>query len=132
MGTGSPCGPYRLHHHTTLSYRDGYGLPSAHVRRAQELQMSAIAMTEHGNADSHVKAEIAAEGTGVKIIYGCEIYFGPTDVEHRMQTKTHLTVLAKNAVGYQNLLALITKSYAEGFYYEPTVSPEMLLSTRKA
>lgn len=120
-----------LHHHTTLSYRDGYGLPDAHIRRAVELQMPAIAMTEHGNTDSHVKAEIAAAGTGVKVIYGCEIYFGPTDEEHRTQTKTHLTVLARNAVGYRNLLALVTKSYAEGFYYEPTVSPQMLLDHRE-
>jgi len=126
-GNHKPMRSVSLHHHTTLSYRDGYGLPSAHIRRATELLMPAIAMTEHGNADSHVKAEIAAAGTGVKVIYGCEIYFGPTDEENRMQTKTHLTLLAKNAEGYRNLLALITKSYAEGFYYEPTVSPQMLL-----
>jgi DNA polymerase-3 subunit alpha len=120
-----------LHHHTTLSYRDGYGLPEAHIRRAQELQMPAIAMTEHGNTDSHVKAEIAADGTGVKVIYGCEIYFGPTDEDHRTQTKTHLTVLAKNQTGYINLLALVTKSFSEGFYYEATVSPEMLLKHKE-
>ena len=130
-GNRKPMRFVSLHHHTTLSYRDGYGLPSAHIRRATELQMPAIAMTEHGNADSHVKAEIAAEGTGVKVIYGCEIYFGPTDEDNRMQTKTHLTVLAKNAIGYKNLLALITKSYAEGFYYEPTVSPEMLVAHKE-
>jgi DNA polymerase-3 subunit alpha len=120
-----------LHHHTTLSYRDGYGLPSAHIRRAQELQMPAIAMTEHGNTDSHVKAEIAAEGSGIKVIYGCEIYFGPTDEENRMQTKTHLTILAKNQIGYINLLALVTKSFSEGFYYEPTVSHDMLLEHKE-
>jgi DNA polymerase-3 subunit alpha len=130
-GNHKPMRSVSLHHHSTLSYRDGYGLPEAHVRRAQELQMSAIAFTEHGNADSHVKAEIAAEKTGVKVIYGCEIYFGPTDEENRMQSKTHLTVLAKNAVGYKNLLALITKSYAEGFYYEPTVSPQMLVEHKE-
>jgi len=130
-GNRKPMRFVSLHHHTTLSYRDGYGLPSAHIRRAQELLMPAIAMTEHGNADSHVKAEIAADGTGVKIIYGCELYFGPTDEANRQQTKTHITVLAKNAEGYQNLLALITKSYAEGFYYEPTVSPEMLVKHKR-
>jgi DNA polymerase-3 subunit alpha len=126
-GNRKPMRVVSLHHHTTLSYRDGYGLPSAHIRRAEELLMPAIAMTEHGNSDSHVKAEIAAEGTGIKVIYGCEIYFGPTDEENRMQTKTHLTVLAKNAVGYRNLLSMITESYAKGFYYEPTVSPESLV-----
>lgn len=130
-GNHKPMRFVSLHHHTTLSYRDGYGLPEAHIRRAIELQMPAIAMTEHGNTDSHVKAEIAADGTGVKVIYGCEIYFGPTDEENRMQTKTHLTVLAKNQIGYVNLLALVTKSFSEGFYYEPTVSPQMLLEHKE-
>lgn len=65
-----------LHHHSTFSYMDGYQLPSAHVRRATELNMSAFALTEHGNLDSHVKFEEAIEkgGQGVKPIFGCELY----------------------------------------------------------
>jgi hypothetical protein len=42
-----------LHHHTTYSYLDGYGLPEAHVRRAGEIGMQALAVTEHGNISSH-------------------------------------------------------------------------------
>lgn len=63
-----------LHHHTTFSYLDGYQLPEAHLRRATELNMGAIAFTEHGNIDSHVKAEMSAASLGVKTIFGCEVY----------------------------------------------------------
>jgi DNA polymerase-3 subunit alpha len=121
-----------LHHHSTLgSYLDGYQLPEAHVRRATEINMGAMAMTEHGNIDSHVKFEVAAEKTNVKPIFGCEFYTGYTDEERRTQRKYHLTVLAATQEGYGNLLKLVTMSFAEGFYYEPTISGDMLYKHRK-
>jgi DNA polymerase-3 subunit alpha len=121
-----------LHHHSTLgSYLDGYQLPEAHVRRATEINMSSMAMTEHGNIDSHVKFEIAAEAQGVKPIFGCEFYTGFTDDERRSQRKYHLTVLAATQEGYRNLLQLVTKSFAEGYYYHPTISGQMLYEHRK-
>src|SRR5215467_3910194 len=46
-----------LHHHSTFSYGDGYALPSAHVRRAEEIGLTALAATEHGNISSHVQLE---------------------------------------------------------------------------
>lgn len=114
-----------LHHHSTFSYLDGYQLPEAHVRRATELNMSAMAMSEHGNIDSHVRFETAAAKTGVKPIFGCEVYMptGPA-WDHdgtETQRKHHLTVLAKNAEGYRNLLQLVTRSW-QNFYHEPTVT----------
>jgi DNA polymerase-3 subunit alpha len=63
-----------MHHHTTLSYGDGYGLPEAHARRAEELLLSGIVFTEHGNISSHVKAEAACEKHGIKPMFGCEMY----------------------------------------------------------
>jgi DNA polymerase-3 subunit alpha len=116
-----------LHHHSTLgSYLDGFALPESHVRRAAELQIPAIAATEHGGIESHVQFEKASVKHNVKILFGCEIYLGYTDEERRTQKKYHLTVLAKNQQGYRNLLQLVSASYAEGFYYEPTVSLDML------
>lgn len=129
-GNHKPMRFVSLHHHTTFSYLDGFQLPEAHVRRAEELQMAAIAFTEHGNISSHVKAEVAASKAGVKPLFGCEIYMGKVG-EDATQKKYHLTVLAKDARGYRNLLKLVSASYAEGFHYEPTVSPEMLLRHRK-
>ncbi len=132
-------GPMRfvsLHHHSTFSALDGFQLPEAHVRRATELNMGAIAMTEHGNVSSHDKLEVASRKLGVKPIYGCEIYTGYTDPERRTQRKYHLTVLAKDLEGYRNLLAMVSESWRPsdlggGFYYEPTVSWEMLKKYKK-
>jgi DNA polymerase-3 subunit alpha len=125
VGNGRPMRFVSLHHHSTFSYLDGYALPGAHVRRAEELNMAALALTEHGNIASHVKLEEAASRTGVKPIFGCEVYTGYTD-ERRTQMKNHLTVLAKDAEGYGNLMRMISDSYARGFYYEPTVDWRML------
>lgn len=120
-----------LHHHSTFSTLDGYQLPDAHVRRATELHMGSMSMTEHGNTDSHVKFEKAAMEMGVKPIFGCEIYMPCPWDQKRGQRKMHLTVLAKDAEGYQNLLRLVTDSWHEGFHYEPTVTMEMLIKYKK-
>jgi DNA polymerase-3 subunit alpha len=111
-----------LHHHSTYSYLDGFQLPEAHVRRATEINMGAIAMTEHGNIFSHVKLEMAAEKQGVKPIFGCEIYCSNAQT----QKKNHLTLLAMNDEGYKNLMQLVSKSWADGFYHEPTVNYQWL------
>ena len=114
-----------LHHHSTYSYMDGFGTPEQHVDRAVELGMSALAFTEHGNVSSHVRLEKAALKAGVKPIFGCELYTGGVG-DRKAQSKWHLTVLAENEIGYQNLMRLVTLGWAEGFYFEPTVSSEML------
>jgi DNA polymerase-3 subunit alpha len=115
-----------LHHHSTYSFLDGFQLPEAHVRRISELNGSALALTEHGNVMSHVKFEQAAKETGVKPIFGIELYTGEIDQERRSQLKNHLTILARDQAGYRNILKLVSRSYMEGFYYEPTVSGRML------
>lgn len=126
-----------LHHHSTLSYLDGYGLPAAHVRRVTELNMGALAMTEHGNIDSHTQLERAAVKEGVKPIFGCEIYMPaePT-LSKQTQSKFHLTVIARTPEGYRNLVALVTESNVPHEmggprYYEPTVTWEMLVKRRR-
>jgi DNA polymerase-3 subunit alpha len=121
-----------LHGHSTFSYKDGFQLPEAHLRRAAELKQTHRAFTEHGNVSSHVKAEKAAKAIGgaVQPIYGCEFYTGKVG-EGATQSKYHLTVIAKDQIGYQNLLRLVSVSYSEGFHHEPTVSWEMLKRYRK-
>lgn len=123
-----------LHHHSTYSALDGFQMPEVHVRRATELEMSALAMTEHGNISSHDNLEVAARKQGVKPIYGCELYTGGIG-EKATQRKYHLTVLAKNPEGYHNLLQMVSQSWVPrdaggGFYYEPTVSWDMLKKYR--
>jgi len=120
-----------LHHHSTYSFLDGFQLPQAHVRRISELNGTALALTEHGNVMSHVKFEQAAKDTGIKPIFGIELYCGEIDQERRSQLKNHLTLLARDRIGYQNILQLVSRSYKEGFYYEPTVSGGMLGELRR-
>lgn len=115
-----------LHHHTTFSTLDGYGTPEQHADRAAELGMGAMAFTEHGNVSSHVRAEQACDKHGIKAIFGCELYTGEVTVEKRTQRKNHLTILAEDEEGYRNVLRLVSRGWAEGFYYEPTVSGAML------
>lgn len=114
-----------LHHHSTFSYLDGYGVPETHVKRAAELGMTSLALTEHGNVTSHVQLEQAGAKHGVKPIFGCELYTGGIG-DAQTQKKNHLTILAENEAGYRNLLRVVSRGWAEGFYYEPTVTGEML------
>ena len=114
-----------LHHHSTFSYGDGFGQPEEHIQRAVDLEMPAMALTEHGNVTSHVKLEVAANAVGIKPIFGCELYTGGVG-DDRGKFKWHLTVLAQNERGLQNLNALVSEGWDRGFYYEPTVSGEML------
>jgi len=126
-----------LHHHSTFSFLDGYQLPAAHARRAAELEMGNIALTEHGNVSSHVQLESACHDKkdkfgdpnpayGIKPIFGVELYCGPIDEESRQQTKNHLTVLAETQAGYTNMLQLVGRTFTEGFYYHETSSYPML------
>ena len=116
-----------LHHHTTYSYMDGYGLPDDHFSRAADLGMSALAVTEHGNTSSHVKAEQAGLKYGVKPIFGQEVYTAPSDMREKAnQRKWHMTVLAMDQGGYVNLNKMTTRAWSEGFYRWPTVTGNIL------
>jgi DNA polymerase-3 subunit alpha len=119
-----------LHHHTTFSYGDGYALPEAHIRRAGEIGLTAVAATEHGNVSSHVQLEVAAKKAGVKPLFGVELYTGELG-ENATQRKNHLTVLAEDGGGYENLLNLVTNTFREGFYYEPTADGKMLAAHKR-
>lgn len=98
-------------------------MPLAHMEACAELGVVARAFTEHGNVSSHVKAEQAAAKTGVKSMFGCELYCETADP--RGQLKHHLTVLAMDQTGLSNLYAIVTKSW-ENFKYKPTTTGAML------
>lgn len=115
-----------LHHHGTFSYLDGFGTPEEHAARAAEIGMNALAMTDHGNVSSHVRLEQAGNKHGVKPIFGCELYTGGVGEDDKTQRKNHLTVLAEDVNGYQNLLRIVSEAWARGFYYEPTADGAML------
>lgn len=111
-----------LHHHSTFSYGDGYGLPKEHVEFCSNVGMKAMALTEHGNTSSHVQLEKAANQFGIKPIYGVEGYIAPP----REARKFHQTILAMNQDGFSNLNEIVSESW-RNFYRWPTIHKDSLV-----
>lgn len=115
-----------FHTHTTYSYGDGFGTVREHVRRAASLGMTALAVSEHGNVNSHVALERECRDAGIKPIFGVEAYFSPPN----QRLKFHITLFAMNEEGYQNLNRIVTASYINTYQY-PTVHWENLVKYNK-
>ena len=91
--------------------------------------MDTLAITDHGGMYGAIDFYRTALDAGVKPILGCEMYVAPGGRYSKGpgdRTQHHLTVLAKNAKGYHNLVKLVTKAHLEGFYYKPRVDREIL------
>lgn len=98
--------------------------------------MPAVAMTDHGNLFGAVEFYQAAEKAGVKPIVGCEAYVASGSMRDKgsssgRESASHLTLLAANFDGYQNLVKLISSAHLEGFYYKPRVDHELLAAHSK-
>ena len=118
-----------LHVHTEYSMLDGLSRIGPLVRRAQELGMDSLAITDHGAMYGAIDFYRLAREAGIKPIIGCEMYVAPgSRLSKNPADKSpyHLTVLAKDFRGYQNLVKLVTKAHLEGFYYKPRVDREIL------
>ncbi len=123
-----------LHNHTEYSLLDGLTHIKDMVRRAAELDMPAVAVTDHGVMSGMVELSDACDaveketGKRVKPIFGCEVYF-TTDESLRKDVKPklyHLLLLAKTNEGYHNLLKLVSESHVDNFYYKPRTTFSML------
>jgi DNA polymerase-3 subunit alpha len=100
-----------LHNHTSFSIMDALVKPVEIFNRAKELGQKAIAITDHGSLVALWDCLKASKKTGVKLIAGCEMYF-VDDVSNEDDTRLrHIVLLAKNAIGYENLLTLNKKGY---------------------
>ncbi len=126
-----------LHTHSEYSMLDGHAKIEALLDRAWELDMPAIALTDHGVMFGAVEFYKAATRgnpkTGrppIKPIIGCEIYFTPDSRTKRdgKPNLYHLLLLAKNETGYRNLMAMVSEAWTSGFYYKPQVDLELLES----
>src|SRR3990167_7749477 len=118
-----------LHNHSEYSLLDGLSRMEDMVARAKELNMSTLAMTDHGNLYGAIHFYIACKQAGIKPIIGCEVYVAKrsrTDKELEDKDYNHLILLAKDHTGYKNLMKIVTSSYLEGFYYKPRVDMELL------
>jgi DNA polymerase-3 subunit alpha len=120
-----------LHNHSQYSILDSTIPVDALPKKAAELGMPAVALTDHGNMYGAVEFFKACAGVKIKPILGCELYIAPgsrlkKSREPGLRTSYHLTLLAKNRTGYHNLCKLSSCGFIEGFYYNPRIDEELL------
>jgi DNA polymerase III subunit alpha len=114
-----------LHVHSEFSILDGACRIPDLVTRAAELEMPAVALTDHGSLAGVVELYRGAGKAGVKPIVGCEVYVCD-DRHQQAKGYAHLTLLAESNEGYGNLIKLASTGYLEGYYYKPRVDWEAL------
>jgi len=119
-----------LHVHSHYSLLDGLAKIDDLIKRAKELNMDSLALTDHGVLYGAIEFYKKAKKAGIKPIIGAELYMAPEGRHFKRgnidKKSWHLLVLAKNKTGYQNLIQLVTKAHLEGFYYKPRVDKELL------
>ncbi|MBR5783598.1 MAG: DNA polymerase III subunit alpha [Bacteroidales bacterium] len=119
-----------LHVHTQYSILDGAANIKAVLERVKELGMDSLAITDHGNMYGVLEFFNTAKKVGIKPILGCEMYVAEdrhnkTGPESR--SGYHLILLAKNEIGYNNLIKLCSLGFLkENYYYTPRIDKELL------
>jgi DNA polymerase-3 subunit alpha len=120
-----------LHLHTEYSLLDGAVRIPALMKKVREYGMPAVALTDHGNLFGAIEFYQEAEKAGVKPIIGVEAYVAPGSHKDRNASSGrdaayHLTLLAQNETGYQNLVKLVSIAHLDGMYYKPRIDKELL------
>jgi len=114
-----------LHNHTDFSLFDGFMTPTEMAERAKELDYRAIAMTDHGKVAGFIKHSLACKEAGIKPIFGLEAYV-VDDLNVKKIPRRHLILLAKNNIGYTNILKLCSQSHLHSAYNFPRVDFSLL------
>ncbi len=119
-----------LHVHTEYSLLDGFSNIKKLVQRVKELEMPAIAITDHGTMFGVIDFYNAAHSAGVKPIIGLEAYLSARTLKDKDskldRSSSHLLLLAENETGYKNLLKLASAAQLDGFYYYPRIDHDLL------
>lgn len=118
-----------LHLHSEYSLLDGAIRVKQLCEYAKENNMPAVAITDHGVMYSAIEFYRTAKETGVKAIIGCEFYMHDGDIKEKIASHNplyHLVLLAKDKVGYMNLVKLVSIAHCEGMYYKPRINLELL------
>lgn len=118
-----------LHVHTEYSLLDGSAKIKELIQKTKALGMDSLAITDHGAMYGVIDFYKAAKEQGIKPIIGCEVYLAsrnrlnkePIDLR-----SNHLVLLAKNNIGYQNLIKMVSLGFTEGFYRKPRIDYELL------
>ncbi len=120
-----------LHCHSHFSLLDGASPIQAMVDRAKSLGMNALALTDHGNLYGALDFYKKAQAAGINPILGYEAYIAPgsrfqKDAGGMKEASYHLTLLAQNKTGFQNLIKLASQAFLEGFYFKPRIDKQLL------
>jgi DNA polymerase-3 subunit alpha len=120
-----------LHCHTHYSLLDGANRIPELVAHVKSQGMNAVAITDHGNLFGAIEFYRECTAAGLNPIIGYEAYVAPgprTDrtAKRRGEAAFHLTLLAKDRAGFQNLIKMASAAYTEGFYHVPRIDKELL------
>ena len=119
-----------LHLHSEYSLLDGANRIKELPKRAKELGMDAMAITDHGVMFGVIDFYKACKDEGVKPIIGCEVYVAPrtmADKDPNIDREyNHLILLCKDMVGYRNLTKLVSLGFTDGYYYKPRIDKQVL------
>ncbi len=121
-----------LHCHSHYSLLDGAGDIGRLINRAVDHGMNALALTDHGNLHGALEFYNKAKGAGINPIIGYEAYIAPGsrfdkgNAGSSKDASYHLTLLAKNRIGFKNLIKLASAASLEGFYFKPRIDKEIL------
>lgn len=131
------------HHHNHFSLRDGLGDEKNVAKRLYELKSPGFSLTNHGNVHAHFRQYNACKEYGMKPVFGTEIYYNENrnkiidlikddSKESIAQRKElgketyHLTIVAKNKIGYYNLIAMNNEALMNSFYKNPLIDDRLI------
>jgi DNA polymerase-3 subunit alpha len=118
-----------LHNHTQYSLLDGASRITDLMKLASEWQMPALAMTDHGNMFGAIDFYKTAKAHHIKPIIGMEGYIINGSIlseKDKQQKRHHITLLAKDQIGYHNLMKLSSIAFIQGHYYRPRIDKKLL------
>ncbi len=121
-----------LHCHSHYSLLDGAGTIRGLLERAKALRMNGLALTDHGNLHGSLKFYQTAKDLGVNPILGLEAYIAPgsrrlkESAGSAKEAAYHITLLARDRIGFRNLVKLTSAAFLEGFYFKPRIDKDLL------
>lgn len=119
-----------LHCHTEFSLLDGLAKIPRLLNRVKDLGMKALAITDHGSMYGAIHFYQKCNDEGIKPIIGVETYVAKRshlDKEAGVDVEPfHMVLLAKDEVGYKNLMKLVSIAHLDGYYYKPRIDLGLL------
>ena len=126
----TPADYVHLHNHTHYSLLDGLTKIDELVNFVKESGMQAVAVTDHGTMSGLIELYKCCNDAGIKPVLGLEAYVAARGMEDRDpaydKERFHITLLAMNEKGFENLCRLMTDAEVRGKYYKPRIDHEIM------